>query len=276
MPSTASKMKRTTLLLTTLPLYASAATPAATANFILPLGANVPVAASIISANAAATTYAMGCPSNFPAVVEEIPKEELCPSLAGLTVTQGPSTLVYATATNFGEPGAAPTMVKAALNCKLSGTTMAVCVNSYDGIDKVTAPAGLDPEMAGIFQRSLDALKTAETATLSGADMPAIGPVQVTAGAEKLGSPASGSAAATATGAHAGMSGMVMDVEVTTTVSLTSTIGGKGAGTGPPTGDGTDVTGLASLQTVPLTSGLNGSATGTGSKRKPIFFFFPQ
>jgi hypothetical protein len=258
-------MKRTTLLLTTLPLYVSAAAPAATANFILPLGPDVPVAASIISANAAATTYAMGCPSNFPPTVDQVPKEELCPSLAGLTVTQGPSTLVYATATNFGEPGAAPTMVKAALNCKLSGTTMAVCTNSFDGIEKVTAPAGLDPAMASVFQQSLDALKTAETATLSGKDMPAIGPVQVTAGAEKLGASGAVSAMATASG-HAGMSDMVVDVEVTTTVSVTSTIG-KGAGTGPPTGDGTDTT-FATMETNPAGGGVNTSAAGTGSQRE--------
>jgi len=264
MPSTSRKIKRSTLLLSTLPLLSSAAAPAATANFILPLGPDVPVAASILNANAQATTYVMGCPANFPPAVDGVPKEELCPSLAALTVTQGPSTLVYATATNFGEQGAAPTIVKAGLNCKLTGTTAAVCTNSYDGLDKVTAPAGLEPEMLAMFQSSLDALKTAETVTLTGESMPPIGPVQVTGGAEKLGSPASVSASATA-GGHAGMSGMDMDAKVTNTASVTSTIG-KGVATGPPTGDVTDTTGFASLETFPAGGGVNTSAAITSSK----------
>jgi hypothetical protein len=265
-----ARMKKSAILIS-LPLLARADGPAATANFILPLGSQVPLAASIIDVAAQVTTYAMGCGANFPPVVDGIPKEELCPSLAALTVTQGPSTLVYTTATNFGEPGAAPTMVKAALNCKLSGTTAAVCTNSYDGIDKVTAPPGLDAEMLQVFQRSLDALKTPETATLSGEFMPAIGPVQVTAGAQKLGSPASVSANPTGTaGAHAGHAGMggVEEVEVTTTVSVTSILG-KGAGTGPPTGDGTDTTFATSLETNPAGGGVN----LTTSKRKYIVPF---
>jgi hypothetical protein len=273
-PMTA-RMKKSAILIS-LPLLAHADGPAATANFILPLGTQVPLAASIINVAAQVTTYALGCPANFPAVVEGVPKEELCPSLAGITVTQGPSTLVYATATNFGEPGAAPTMVKAAMNCKLSGTTMAVCTNSYDGVDKVTAPAGLDPEMLQIFQRSLNALKTPETATLSGDNMPPIGPVQITAGAQKLGSPASVSATATGTaGAHAGHAGMggMDDAEVTTTVSVTSTIG-KGVGTGPPTGDGTDTTFATSLETNPAGGAVNTSAAGTTSKRKNFLLRF--
>jgi hypothetical protein len=279
MPSSANKMRRGALLLAgTLSMYVSAAGAAATANIILPLGPGVPIAASIINAKPEATIYALGCGANFPAQVDGIPKEEICPSLAALTVTQGPSTLVYATSTNFGELGAAPTMVKANLNCKFSGTTQAICVDSFDGIEKVTAPAGLDPDQLSRFQRNIEAHKVPETVTLVGDNMPPMGPVQITAGAEKMGSPASVSASATGSGhgaGHAGMDGMDMaTTEVTSTVAITTTLGKTAAHTGHDMdmNMSTDTdTGLATLETNPAGGGVNTSAATTSSTRKYSF-----
>jgi hypothetical protein len=148
---------------------------------------NAPQAAFIIDVSAAATTYVLGCGENFPAEVSGIRKEELCPSLASLTITQGLSTLAYASPVNMATGGvAAPTMIKENMNCALSAKTAAVCTVKYEGLNKIVAPAGMDADMSASFKSLLDSLKTPQTTTLLGADYPVFGPVAITGGAEKL------------------------------------------------------------------------------------------
>lgn len=205
---------------------------------------NGPQAASIIDVSATATTYVLGCADNFPAEVSGYKKEELCSPLASLTITQGPSTLAYVTAVNMAMTDPAPpTMVKESMNCVLSATTAAVCTIKYDGANKIVVPGDLAPDMAASMKSQLDLLKTAQTSTLLGADYPLFGPVEVTAGAEKL-------------------SGGVKQVS---TVDGTGEAGASARPSRQPSSSSSPVVDGASIQTNPAGGGVNTTVPKTTS-----------
>ena len=123
-----------------------------------------------------------------------------CPSLASLTITQGPSTVAFTTASNIGLRGASPTAIKAILHCNLNGTTAAVCTNSFEGLENVAVPTdGLSSSDVLNYQAQLDDYKVPEVNTLFGDAMPPMGPIVVTAGAEKLNGKAPNSSASVTT-----------------------------------------------------------------------------
>lgn len=166
-------------------LLSNALAVSTTIKMIQPLGSDVSgVVASILGVDATATTYAMACDSNFPESVRGYPKGMICPSVAALTITQGPATIAFTTGTNIGVARAPPTMIKAAMRCNL-GEKQAVCTNSFDGVE---AAAKMTEGLVGLaleeYKLKLENLKTATVTTLLGG-VP-LGQVLVTAGVEKL------------------------------------------------------------------------------------------
>ncbi|KAE9990701.1 hypothetical protein EG327_001048 [Venturia inaequalis] len=247
-----------------------------------PLGTDAPLVASVVGASPAATTYAMACGPNFPLNIGSLPSSVICPDLASITITQGPATIAYTSVENWAaQPTDPSTNIKKALHCNLSGTTAAICTNSFDGLDKIVLPTqGLNPSEISMGQASLDSLKVPETITLTGKDFPAFGNVVVTAGAEKL--PPSGASGTAITGAIATAekpganltmtmpdtpSGVVGNPGITSIVPISTPVGGGVLAPGvAKTGSGAAVATIVSGTAKASNTSAAKQAAATGNK----------
>ncbi|KAF1815038.1 hypothetical protein P152DRAFT_471683 [Eremomyces bilateralis CBS 781.70] len=132
---------------------------------------DISIGASIVGSDDSATTYVVAC-ATFPAPNNVQADKSACSEFGTVTMTQGPETFHYATATVITELNP-PATVTADLDCSFAGTVSAVCTQVVDGIPPLpTELSELQAQLA-VFPM---------TTTLTGDEMPPLVPVTITAG----------------------------------------------------------------------------------------------